>query len=120
MALTAEHAADQLKREGISAAVINARFVKPLDETLILDWARRTGAVVTVEEGSAAGGFGSAVLELLAREDLQLPVRTLGIPDRFFDHASQTSLRKQAGLTLEDVIAAAKSVVKQPATVALS
>jgi 1-deoxy-D-xylulose-5-phosphate synthase len=120
MALTAEHAADQLKREGISAAVINARFVKPLDETLILDWARRTGAVVTVEEGSAAGGFGSAVLELLAREDLQLPVRTLGIPDRFFDHASQASLRKQAGLTLEDVIAAAKSVVKQPATVALS
>ena len=120
MALMAEQAADLLARAGISAAIINARFVKPLDEKLILDWARRTSAVITLEEGSAAGGFGSAVLELLAREGLQLPVKVLGIPDRFFDHASQSSLRNQAGLTIEHVVEAAKAVTREPATVALS
>jgi 1-deoxy-D-xylulose-5-phosphate synthase len=120
MALTAEQAADQMAREGISAAVINARFVKPLDEKLILDWVRRTGSVVTLEEGSAAGGFGSAVLELLAREGLQVPARTLGIPDRFFDHASQSSLRKQAGLTIEHVVEASRAVTRQPAAAVVS
>ena len=119
MALTAEHAADQLKQEGISAAVINARFVKPLDEKLILGWARRTGAIVTLEEGAAAGGFGSAVLEAMAREGMQLPVKVLGIPDRFYDHASQSSLRTQAGLTIEHVVEAARSVTRQPATATL-
>jgi len=120
MALTAEQAAAELARVGVSAAVINARFVKPLDEQLILEWTNRTGAVVTLEEGSAAGGFGSAVLELLAREGIQVPVKVLGIPDRFFDHASQTSLRRQAGLDVEHVVAAAKSIVKQPSAVVLN
>lgn len=119
MALTAENAADLLAQEGISAAVINARFVKPLDEKLILDWVRRTGAVVTLEEGVVAGGFGSAVLELLSREELRLPVKVLGIPDRFFDHASQSSLRKQAGLSVDDVVEAARSVTRQPVSATL-
>ncbi|MEX1158143.1 MAG: 1-deoxy-D-xylulose-5-phosphate synthase [Thermomicrobiales bacterium] len=119
MALTAEQAADLLAQEGVSAAVINARFVKPLDERLILDWTRRTGAVVTLEEGMAAGGFGSAVLELLSREELQVPVKVLGIPDRFYDHASQSSLRKQAGLTIEHVVEAARSITRQPAAATL-
>ncbi len=117
MALTAERAADSLAEAGISAAVVNARFIKPLDETLILRMARKTGAVVTIEEGAAIGGFGSAVLELLAREHVQIPVHVLGIPDRFFDHASQTSLRRQAGLTLEDIVAGARTVVAQRAAV---
>jgi 1-deoxy-D-xylulose-5-phosphate synthase len=120
MRLLIEHAADLLAQEGISAAIVNARFVKPLDEQLILEWAKRTGAVVTLEEGVAAGGFGSAVLELLAREDMQIPVKVLGIPDRFFDHASQSSLRKQAGLSVEHVVEAARSVVRQPAPVTTS
>jgi 1-deoxy-D-xylulose-5-phosphate synthase len=111
MALTAEHAADVLAQRGISAAVINARFAKPLDEELILRWARRTGAVVTLEEGSASGGFGSAVLELFAREGLSVPVRVLGIPDRFFDHASQSSLRRQAGLSHEHVVNVAQEML---------
>ena len=113
MALTAERAADALAEASVSAAVVNARFVKPLDEELILRLARKTGALVTVEEGAATGGFGSAVLELLAREGLQIPVRVIGIPDHFFDHASQTSLRRQAGLALENVVAAAQAVLAQ-------
>jgi 1-deoxy-D-xylulose-5-phosphate synthase len=111
IALTVENAADVLAEQGIRATVINARFVKPLDERLILDQVRRTGALVTIEEAAAMGGFGSAVLELLAREGIQSPVTCLGVPDRFFDHASQGSLRKQAGLTADDVVRAAQDVM---------
>src|SRR5690606_35224101 len=63
---TAMEAADLLSRKGISAAVINARFAKPLDGDLIAAWARRTGRVVTVEDGVLAGGFGSAILEFIS------------------------------------------------------
>jgi 1-deoxy-D-xylulose-5-phosphate synthase len=111
MTLTAENAADVLAQRGISATVINARFVKPLDEALLLKWARTTGAVVTIEEGVVAGGFGSAVLELFAREGVRVPVQLLGVPDRFLDHASQSSLRRQAGLSHDHVVAAAQQLV---------
>jgi 1-deoxy-D-xylulose-5-phosphate synthase len=117
MVLAAENAADMLAERGIDAAVINARFVKPLDEQLILEWARRTGHVVTIEEGMLAGGFGSAVLELFMREGLRAPVKCLGVPDRIFDHGSQNALRKRAGLTAHDLLDAAVELVGQPVTV---
>ena len=60
---------------------------------------QRCRAIVTVEENVGAGGFGSAVLEFLASRGISLPVRTLAVPDRIFDHASQNRLREQAGLT---------------------
>jgi 1-deoxy-D-xylulose-5-phosphate synthase len=102
--ITAENAAVLMAERGISATVINARFVKPLDDELILRWARRTGALITIEEGSRMGGFGAAVLELLSREGLQIPCEVLGIPDRFFDHGSQESLRNQAGISVQDLV----------------
>ena len=104
---TAEHAAAILADRGIDATVVNARFVKPLDEELILRMARKTGAMITIEENAIAGGFGSAVLELLVREGVQIPMQLLGIPDRIFDHASQDSLRKQAGIEIQDLVEAA-------------
>ena len=105
--IAAEHAAAILAERGIDAAVVNARFVKPLDERLILRLARETGAVITVEENVVAGGFGSAVLELLAREGISIPTHLIGIPDQIFDHASQDSLRKQAGIDIQDIVEAA-------------
>ena len=111
--LPAERAADILAEEGIEATVINARFVKPLDRTLILDAIRETGLLVTIEEAQAAGGFGSAVLELLANEGIQIPVRVLGLADRFYDHASQSSLRKQAGIDAESIARQARALVRQ-------
>lgn len=105
--LPAEHAAAMLADRGIEATVVNARFVKPLDEELILRMARETGAIITVEENVVAGGFGSAVVELLVREGVQVPVHIIGIPDRIFDHASQDSLRKQAGIDIQDIVEAA-------------
>jgi len=92
-------AAVELEAEGIHATVINARFVKPLDRELILTAARRCGTVVTVEENALQGGFGSAVLELLADEKITgLKSCRIGIPDRFIEQGSQSQLRKDLGL----------------------
>jgi 1-deoxy-D-xylulose-5-phosphate synthase len=111
MVLPAERAADLLAADGISATVVNARFVKPLDERLILDLAAKCSAIVTVEENVVAGGFGSAVLELLHRGEEQVPVRVLGIPDTVFEHAAQGRLRQLAGLSPEHIAAAAREVI---------
>jgi 1-deoxy-D-xylulose-5-phosphate synthase len=110
MVLPAERAADQLASEGVAAAVVNARFVKPLDERLILALARSCGAVVTVEEHVALGGFGAGVLELLAANGVVVPVRVLGVPDQIFEQASQARLREKAGLTPDGIAAAARAV----------
>ena len=92
-------AADALAVKGIRAAVINARFAKPIDERLILEWARRVPRVATLEEGSLLGGFGDAVLELFAKNDIPgLRTRLFGVPDRIFDHATRDSLLRAAGL----------------------
>ncbi|MDQ3780572.1 MAG: 1-deoxy-D-xylulose-5-phosphate synthase [Chloroflexota bacterium] len=113
MVLAAERAAETLAAEGIEAAVINARFIKPLDESLILDLANRCQAIVTVEESARAGGFGSGVLELLAAHQITIPVQTLGVPDRVFEQASQGRLRQQAGLTPTAIAEAARAVSRR-------
>lgn len=84
-------AAGELAADGVGCAVLNARFVKPLDRERIVALARRCRVLVTVEEHSAMGGFGGAVLELLAEQDIRLPVRTLGVPDRPIDHGESTT-----------------------------
>ncbi|MEA2595010.1 MAG: 1-deoxy-D-xylulose-5-phosphate synthase [Thermomicrobiales bacterium] len=112
MVLPAERAADLLAHEGIRATVVNARFVKPLDERLIVDLAGRCGALVTVEESSVRGGFGAGVLELLAEQGVVVPVRTLGVPDRIFEQASQARLRELAGLTPEGIAGAVRALVE--------
>ena len=92
---TALEAAEGLAKLGVEAAVINPRFVNPLDADLICEWATKTGKVVTVEDNVRKGGFGSSVMELLARRDLDdVRVRILGYPDRFMEHASQERLYK--------------------------
>lgn len=100
------HAAEELRKRGISAAVVNARFVKPLDEELILPLARRIGRVLTVEENVLAGGFGSAVLELF-EEHGEHPqhFRRLGVRDSFVEHGSQDELRERHGLNSESIVA---------------
>jgi 1-deoxy-D-xylulose-5-phosphate synthase len=116
--LPATRAAEILAEGGISAEVINARFVKPLDNALILKSVGKTGALVTVEEAMLAGGFGSAVLELLAREEIELPVDRLGLADKFYDHASQNALRRQAGIDAESIAERAAALISTKTTVA--
>ncbi|MDQ3813417.1 MAG: 1-deoxy-D-xylulose-5-phosphate synthase [Armatimonadota bacterium] len=92
-------AADALRSEGHHIIVVNARFVKPLDEELICAVARRAKRLITVEENVIQGGFGSAVLEMLQREGLNdLPVTLVGAPDDFVHHGAQKIQRRELGL----------------------
>ncbi len=93
MVSTALTAAKQLEQEGFLLTVINARFVKPLDNTLILEEANSSDLLVTVEENVAAGGFGSAILELLAENNVQVKTKCLAIPDEFIIQGSPEEVR---------------------------
>ena len=88
-----------LQEKGVRAAVINARFLRPLDEALILPMAKRIGRVVTIEEGALAGGFGAAVVETLSDHNVLVPVLRIGIPDVLVDHASPEQSKQSLGLT---------------------
>jgi 1-deoxy-D-xylulose-5-phosphate synthase len=101
-----------LATEGIRATVINARFVKPLDRELILKAASTTGALLTVEENALAGGFGSAILELLASAGMTgIRMKRVGIPDRFIEHGSQAQLRADLGLDAAGIAASARKLL---------
>lgn len=101
----AVEAAVALKERGISAAVINARFVKPLDEECILYYAKHTNMLFTLEEHVLQGGFGGAVLELLSARGLKgIRVHCLGIPDVFVEHGSPAMLRDRYGLTAKHIV----------------
>ncbi|WP_298436186.1 1-deoxy-D-xylulose-5-phosphate synthase [Geobacter sp.] len=114
-------AARMLEAKGIRAAVVNARFVKPLDRELILGAARQTGCVVTVEENALQGGFGSAVLELLADEGMtEMRVKRLGIPDRYIEQGPQPRLRADLGLDAAGIAAAAEGFLAAKGKPALS
>ena len=107
---TALKAADILEKEGISCGVVNARFVKPLDEELICDLAARSGRVLTVEENTLLGGFGSAVAELLLDRGLRVKLKRVGLPDRFIEHGSPSILRERLGLVPEALARAAREL----------
>jgi 1-deoxy-D-xylulose-5-phosphate synthase len=98
-------AADELAKKGIEVAVINARFVKPMDADLICRVSQGVGRVLTVEENVLEGGFGSAVLELLQTHGVRsVEVRRLGLPDAFVEHGSQAQLRRIYGIDAEGII----------------
>ena len=99
MVYPALQVAEILSEHGIEATVVNARFVKPLDTELILPLAERIGKVVTLEEGCLMGGFGSALLEALQENDVLVPVKRFGIPDKLVDHATPDQSKADLGLT---------------------
>jgi 1-deoxy-D-xylulose-5-phosphate synthase len=84
--------------EAFDATLVNMRFIKPLDEELVLELAARHRALITIEENAVLGGAGSAVIELLAAEGVAVPLLQLGIPDRFIPHGSRESCLTAAGL----------------------
>jgi 1-deoxy-D-xylulose-5-phosphate synthase len=112
-AQAALRAYDLLAEKGIRSAVVNARFVKPLDEELVCSFASKTGKVLTVEENALQGGFGSAILELLGDKGLkEVTVRRLGIPDVFVEHGTQEELRRKYGLDAEGIVHAAEELFR--------
>ena len=102
----AEAAAERVSGRGVAVTVVDARFVKPLDHH-IATLARQHRAVLTVEDGTVVGGLGSAVCELLEEEAVTIPVRRLGIPDRFVEHGAQGDLLSKFGLDTAGIAAAA-------------
>lgn len=125
MVYPAYNAADTLSRKGIELTVVNARFAKPLDETLIADLAGRMPFIITVEEHSLVGGFGSAVLELINKSAISPAIRRdfahaqqfsiirLGIPDRFVEHGSRDKLLELLGLDEQGIIRAVEQALKK-------
>ena len=104
-------AAEALHSEGITCTVVDARFVKPLD-TDIPSLAGRHRAVLTVEDGTAVGGFGDAVLEALAEAGVTVPLRRVGLPDSFIEHGAQPLLLHKLGLDAEGVASAARELLR--------
>jgi 1-deoxy-D-xylulose-5-phosphate synthase len=104
-------AAETLQQEGLDVAVINARFVKPLDREAILRAIEQCAFVVTVEEAALMGGVGGAVLEAAAAEGLDCSrVRSLGIPDRFIEHGERDELLADLGLDAGGIAAACRTL----------
>ena len=103
MVETAEQVRDILKGEGHRVSLVNARFVKPLDREMILESCRDHELLVTLEDNVITGGFGSAVLDVLAEEGCHKDVLTMGVPDRFIRHGSVPELKKEIGLDPESI-----------------
>ncbi len=107
-------AAEGLKKLGIDAAVINPRFIKPLDGDLISFWAEQTGRIITIEDNVRQGGWGSSILELLsARHLFHIKTMILAHPDHFIEHGPQKTLWKNSGLDSPAIISAAMELMKR-------
>jgi 1-deoxy-D-xylulose-5-phosphate synthase len=101
---------DLLDENGIRPTVVNARFVVPLDETLLLELAESHARFITLEEHSLAGGFGSAVVEFINDRGLSTRVERIGVPNVLVQHASQSAQRAQCGLSAENVAARVRAL----------
>jgi 1-deoxy-D-xylulose-5-phosphate synthase len=97
----AQQLSAELRKQGVSAAVINPRFVKPVDKALLADYAKRVGVIVTLEDHVLMGGFGSVVLETLSDLQIDVPVVRVGWPDNFIEHGKVDQLRARYGISVE-------------------
>ena len=104
-------AIDVVQELKCSAAIINARFAKPLDEELILRYAKKFKRIITLEEAAIKGGFGSAVLELLNKSGIKSNVKTIGIPDDFIEHGKPDIQKKLAGIDKESIRKAIQEIL---------
>ena len=110
----AMQAAQVLDEEGLPLTVVNMRSLKPLDRELLLDLAESYDRIITIEEGTIKGGFGSAVLEAFSEMDVKPPrVKLLGIPDRFIEQGARSLLLRQVGLDAENIMVTARKFFGQ-------
>ena len=113
----AREAAGRLAERGVTPSVVNVRRLHPLDSEALLELAHAHQAIVTVEDNALAGGFGSAIIELLQDHGLARPVARVGLPDRFVDQGPLEVLRREVGLTAENVARVALELLgESPAT----
>ncbi|MFE5322891.1 1-deoxy-D-xylulose-5-phosphate synthase [Paenibacillus sp. NPDC056579] len=108
----AMEAAELLSKDGFQLRVVNARFIKPMDEAMLLQLAKENIPIITLEEGAQAGGFGSGVLEFYSHHNLHgMRVKIIGIPDYFVEHGSVPEQRAEVGLTVERVVTEVQALV---------
>ncbi len=105
-------AAEELAKEGIEAMVVNNHTVKPMDEKTIIEVAKKSGAVVTVEEHQIAGGMGSAVAEILVK-NYPVPMEFVGVRDRFGESGEPNELIEKFGMAVKDIKEAVKKAIKR-------
>ncbi|MFB0528151.1 MAG: 1-deoxy-D-xylulose-5-phosphate synthase [bacterium] len=103
-------AQQRLEAEGTRASLVNMRFVKPLDEELIKKIVKKVHKIVTVEENTLSGGFGSGIKELLATDNVR--ILSIGLPDRFIEHGSREELRDKYGLTADKIAERVREFIK--------
>ena len=97
-------AADRLSEDGIESYVVNARFIKPIDKNMIEELSEKVRNIVVIEEGVSEGGFGSAVLEVIERENITgVKVKRIGLPSAFLEHGKREELFIKYHLTPEAV-----------------
>lgn len=104
MVAVAQEAATRLMKENIHVRIVNARFLKPLDVQMLDEIGQSRLPIVTIEEGTLAGGFGSAVAEYMTAEGYDNTIRMLGVPDKYIEHGAVKNQRQEAGLTVEHAI----------------
>jgi 1-deoxy-D-xylulose-5-phosphate synthase len=102
----------RLEEEGISAAVINPRFIKPLDREMLAAYAGRVAAFVTFEDHVKMGGFGAAVTEALEEMGFAVPVLRIGWPDQFIEHGKVDDLRARHGLSVDAALEQLRPLLK--------
>lgn len=112
----AQEVAAKLEGEGISAAVINARFAKPVDAAMVEFYGRNVDALLTMEDHVLSGGFGGAVLEALSNLGLRTPVVRIGWPDQFIEHGKPEALRAKYGISVEAALEKLRPVLGKKAT----
>ena len=114
MTATAMNVANKLEKDGIHAEVINARFLKPLDESLITEAISKTKFVITIEDGTEIGGFGSSVKELIVNNNIEgVKIKCFAYPDEFIKHGSVPELEKVYGLDCESICDYVRKNVKE-------
>ena len=112
MVAEAIEAAEVLASEGISVRIVNMASIKPIDKELLIESAKKTGAVVTAEEHTVLGGLGSAVAEVLS-QNAPVPMRFVGIKDKFGTSGAPEVLLKAYHLTSGDIVGAVKDVIRK-------
>lgn len=109
---TVVEASKSLANNHIDVAHYDMRFVKPIDEKVLHDVGKNFKAVITVEDGTIVGGFGSAVLEFMSDHGYSVQLKRLGVPDQFIDHGTPAELQKECGFDVEGIVKAVKSMIK--------
>ena len=109
----AKEVSNELQKKGFSVALVNARFVKPLDKKLLLELASNCPLIITMEENSQIGGFGSGVSEIYKENFISVRTLSFGVPDRFIAQGTPNDQRDNAGLSSKEILKKINEFIKK-------